>query len=1216
MSYRKLPEWETKLRSQVEEVDLLGEIALTPEEVIELGNLIGDLVRSLGWEQAKEALREKYPCSFAIYLVSQGIHGYEEGDFWSGVRETTGLNLSPIQTIQWGQLFESIVADLGVARFSSLGGYRYVGPILAHGGIPDYCLLDFFEHFIKPLVTRPQYAVLSTSDFIEERLYQSSTQYVVDKPVIRFLQYGGKVAEDFVERCRQMATRAAETGIVPSAEEVGLPPQVVERYREWLEGRVQPSLRKRGKYRKPVLLLDPWGWGPSLYLPSQQIPASESEVRVIWRVYAGSELVQEVPIEVRREEIDLKTAAESIPLPVPASEYRAELVFERVRENGQGVEREVQRVWQYPGPAEDRPLMVFNPDTRELILPRRVLPARRLWILLPLGTELETEPLGALRVTEELPRRLPWEWREFIGKEIDLAEARQLIVRKGGSTVSEFIIESAEPQDQPFLEGENLFPIEDGHPPLYIGTPPMVCTPLPVHRTRLHKWRVAVRSEGGASPDINLSGTLEDLEEDVSYGDGFVTLRLNKYLGSSPMGNYKVTIRGPLGYRANLAFRILPALEIVGHDTLYLPDESQPEVQFLLETSSQLEVLPQPGARDCRVTQVKQDDAKSLYEVTVGQNRSKAPLRFVLRKPDGETVFVAISVPIRRLRWMIVLSPEQALALEWRIGPLRLPLEALEQSRDPYLFVDLFGGVCDKLEATLRLEDDEGLILQEQSVRFKKGQPDGRFDLRGFLDTMRHASSPLLSLKLGLRGLPDTPEEVAFPVLFVTRRFVVEKAEVDTVWEGGKVHLLLRWQSPVRLRHRFVRFWSVWQPWKGPLEVTIPDEARGEHRFSVAAEDLAPGKYLLEFGTRDPWAASQPPVKRPPLDDQTVIPVLIPPDAVQRRLKELADLKSQGKLPFAAVMERACIRQDLGQEEMARADFQWCFENLDAAEISQILALIHCVSFDPISVKAIRLKMAAAPRLARVLDAYRAGQLDENSYREYLRLLPRHPLLLANTCELLLTVDDEKLRLYAVQQLLRRGCSSGAQAVVEWVKEGILSDEDAMDLLESKLSLAIEVLKQALPHPVAVRLLEKLGKKHPDQVPVIIVRPGYWVRCIAGWGRIERIEGPEGEEVAQFLYTERTYRLHVLLHAQDPKVAEPVLLDLDKGMVTFLKADRVYTCTKCGRFSTQYIDLILDKHNRFAHGGMSPAFRPEPGVTLEAHTAPEFAFVPPANPWS
>ncbi len=40
------------------------------------------------------------------------------------------------------------------------------------------------------------------------------------------------------------------------------------------------------------------------------------------------------------------------------------------------------------------------------------------------------------------------------------------------------------------------------------------------------------------------------------------------------MRTYKVKVREATGRRADLGFRILPVLEIVGHDTLYLPEEA------------------------------------------------------------------------------------------------------------------------------------------------------------------------------------------------------------------------------------------------------------------------------------------------------------------------------------------------------------------------------------------------------------------------------------------------------------------------------------------------------------------------------------------------------------------------------------------------------------------------------------------------------------------
>ncbi len=158
MARNSLDEWEAFLRPQVAEVDLLGEIDLPEEELSHLGRPIGDLVREHGWAGAERLFREKYPCSFAVFMVAQGAREYEAGSFWSAISKATGLSIPPGQTRFWGQLFEDIVADLPVAQFPLMGGPRYVELILAHGGIPVYCLADFFEHFIDPLIRQPENA--------------------------------------------------------------------------------------------------------------------------------------------------------------------------------------------------------------------------------------------------------------------------------------------------------------------------------------------------------------------------------------------------------------------------------------------------------------------------------------------------------------------------------------------------------------------------------------------------------------------------------------------------------------------------------------------------------------------------------------------------------------------------------------------------------------------------------------------------------------------------------------------------------------------------------------------------------------------------------------------------------------------------------------------------------------------------------------------------
>jgi len=164
---KSLEVWESEFRPQVAEVDLLGEIILTPDECRDLGQAFGQLVHRKGWYSSYALIRDCYLAAFAVFMVAQGKQGYDAGAFWPGMREATSLELSGIQTTDWGQLFEEAVERLGVARFPNLGGHRYVGPILAHGGIPLNNLAEFFEQFLLPSIENPRYAALTTTDYIE-----------------------------------------------------------------------------------------------------------------------------------------------------------------------------------------------------------------------------------------------------------------------------------------------------------------------------------------------------------------------------------------------------------------------------------------------------------------------------------------------------------------------------------------------------------------------------------------------------------------------------------------------------------------------------------------------------------------------------------------------------------------------------------------------------------------------------------------------------------------------------------------------------------------------------------------------------------------------------------------------------------------------------------------------------------------------------------------
>lgn len=1196
-----LDQWESYLRPQVERVDLLGEISLSYDQVDELGRLIGDLVRQYGWGKAECLLREKYPCSFAVFLVATGAREYEAGRFWGAVRKFTGLDILPAQARSWGQLFEGIVAGLPVVRFPPMGGHRYVELILAHGGIPDYCLADFFENFLKPLIEQAEYATLPVEEFIQRRLRHYTAEYLTDQPVRRFLEHGGPSAVDFVERCREMAERYAETGETPSPEEVGLPSRVVEEYQAWLKGEARHVLHRRTAYRSPILSLDPWGDGVFLYLPSQPVPASRPDRTIFWRVHRDEqkEAPESVPVEIYQEGDVWKTVPARLPLIPPASEYI--VWFDPFPGS-----------WRIPGLLKDYPLLWFYPADGSRLPNREYLPPTRLWLLRTPDVTLETEPPDALRITERLPRQ-PGGWSEFIGEELDLSQVQRLIVR-WGDILREYPIWGRGHQDQPTLEGEHRLLIDDGRPPFYVGRPPRLRIPLPAgfHPRR---WSVTVRNEGPALPEMNVSCSPENLD----HSGNVAILDLGSILGSAPMGTYQVKLRGPLGSKADLSFRILPAMEMSGHEDVYLLDDAEKEAHILVETDARTIVTLSPGTPHCRIAMLESEKDRILYEIIARPERVEIPLQFVRRTDSGETVSVPLSVPVRRLRWRVVLDREQLPNAEWRMIPMTLPLDALEQSREPLLLVDLFGGTDWPVEAVLRLEDGEA-CLQEEKGHPRRGHSHLRFDLTAFRDTLRRTSSAHLTFSLLLRGIPGKKEERAYPVLHITRRFDVQQAQADGIYKGDRVYLRLRWQTTVRVRGLFARLWPVWRPWEDPVEISIPDDATSEYWCVLPAIQLPPGRYLLEFGVRDPWAAGSDSLP-PSLTDPIIPSVLLPPHAVILRLQELQRQALKEGLSFPLALETALIRQDWGQQHLADQALKWCYEHLyerlGEAEVRYMLAFVRSIVGKPDLEGPTRMKMAAVQRIQQVLDLLQHDTPANALYREYLKELPPSFQWSTETCELLLAADDPSVRFQAAIELLRREHLQGIQAIIRWFLDGSISEKEALDILEKSLPMSVQGLLKALPNPMVLRLLESLEQQCPDRVPSVLVRPGHWVRCAAGWGEVKRIEAADGTRREYFIVSapEPGLQLRVLLRAHESAHSEEIIIDLDTGMLIFQGVKEIYVCTKCEQFATTNPHLIVSEHNRSAHEGIGPSYRVEKITRLQQTIPMKFVFRMPQNPW-
>jgi len=158
---------EARLAPEAARVNLLGQIALTQEDIAHLARLIREKLAP-DMPAGTRLLRAEAPTCLACFLVWMGIVGYREGDYWSAVQESLGLELDANRQARLGQSFLAFLRDRGLPNPDIEGSHPYVTPILLHGGIPNSCLGKFFEQVVLPLVRRDLIDPSDPEEIVEE----------------------------------------------------------------------------------------------------------------------------------------------------------------------------------------------------------------------------------------------------------------------------------------------------------------------------------------------------------------------------------------------------------------------------------------------------------------------------------------------------------------------------------------------------------------------------------------------------------------------------------------------------------------------------------------------------------------------------------------------------------------------------------------------------------------------------------------------------------------------------------------------------------------------------------------------------------------------------------------------------------------------------------------------------------------------------------------
>lgn len=840
-----LEEWEQILVVQLTKLELIGEVNLTLEQHTKLGSQLANLVQRLTPSEALRQLECTYPNTLAVYLVSQGIYGYESGRYWPQVEEITGF---PVKfSTRLGQFFEEFLYRNNLPLFPEVRGFRFISRILLHGGIPEYCLADFFANFLYPSVTRPDLEGLEPNELIQEWLYHLSGRHLTNEPVLRFLQYTGAIAQDFVARCLRMARLQVEAGKVADAPTLGLPPRIVHRFKEW-SARQRPSHHQHSsplRLRRPTIFLNPWsGDGLEVELPTQHLAQHASPGHGSWTVETGTGL-RSYPLYARQRADGWETEASSVVLDTPQASCNVSFITGESQ----------RRTWRFPLLSKEQPFLVFQPETGQLISWRGALPARSLWLLYD-----ETLPLhiSGGHCQEEFDP-LPGDWYRYRIEAWDLTQASEC--RLGQIHIP---VQPDPDALRPHLDGRERLSLGNDFdsPPIYLGTPPDIVFPLSPQRNveqEVERWEISIIDYSGRS----VTNPLSQFREEIHLDDSSIRLPLAapSLLGNSPFGIWEIYLRGPLGRDSYLRFGVIPSLKVREHDRLRLagPDGTLPEARFTIETAPSISVQ----SADPEVLVLPQPMDK--YLVRTPANYTSVILQLV-RAAGAQGAKVEITVPLPLLQWRVTDEQE---AGDWSVEPLVRSISWFEQVSAPRLQVEMVPVLS---HFTFSPELQLAYSRMERLQRLRGRQSKGRFnwELKEASDTIRRSKEPTVTGFLLLSGKPHHEQGHEIPILHLTRALEVDALHLTATWTRDHWQVELSWSGGSPLRDRMLRLWSLWRPWQDPLELPISDDAVDREQWQVLLLDLPPGNYLAEMTVRHHWSSAPSSWPTPPASNVRV----------------------------------------------------------------------------------------------------------------------------------------------------------------------------------------------------------------------------------------------------------------------------------------------------------------------------------------------------------
>lgn len=819
-----LSEWNRSLEMSFRRVELIGELEIDRADLDRIVERLNAQLKRLEPDEFVEAMVASAPALLATYMVLVGVHRYAEGKFWDVVHaDLPGLPATADG--KWRRGFLKALRRYGLPSFSHMDGLAYIGPILAHGGIPASYLPSFFSSLLWPAATDARWVGMSAQEVLSEWQATPWALAGVQVPIQRFLRFGGRVAESFVGRCLRMAEHRAAGDAVAESAQWGLPQHVVTAFEAFM--RSPEALSRRAsvapfpKYRRPQIGLDLHGAGMVMALPAQVLSPSTSLDGAYWHIEVDG-VAQRLPVRVEGAGEVARTEEATYCFQAPPGRCRAKLM----------VDNAPAREWDWQFAASPFPYFAFQAGTGRLV-ERALLPAEPLWLLAPRGASLSGMRVAETAYQALAPRAglddLALGWGAFEARLFAVGRYHKLQLALAERMHTLPVDDAGEPTAR--LVGQALV-----EPSVYAEAPALALSLEASIAARGSAWALTASPVGAAYPaeerELSLSAYFAD-----APADGEVSVPLRHLFGEGACGSFRVTLQGPQGPATSFVVTLAPGVAIE-------TEESGRAVRLTLP----------PGAR--LVAGVAEGLGESEYRLTPAPGQRAVPVALELPTPGGGSVELALELSPHPLRWALVGLEASHSRVSFEARALSVSLPLLEQAIAPALLVELPRAGGGAVAAELRLLEPSGTvcqILQPDVWRESPNEPLRRIRFRlGLLKSSVRASQAS-SLRLVVRFQEATGRWREAPVATVTQDWAPRGIQAQ-VADGV---LDLRWEERLALSDRHVWLWDLWRPWNAPASLDIPDAARGAASLALPAGHL-PGAYRVQLGLCDPWNPVEP----------------------------------------------------------------------------------------------------------------------------------------------------------------------------------------------------------------------------------------------------------------------------------------------------------------------------------------------------------------------